>query len=165
VPWLARAFALAASDTNARLVLVGDGPDQAETRNVVREAGLEQRVTFLGVRDALPELLAPATLFALASTEESFGLSALEAMACGTPVVATAVGGVAEVVEDGVSGLLSPPDDLQAFAARLRELILEPDRAHAMGRAARARAEEHFDRRRVVGRYEAVYRRLLEERA
>lgn len=161
VPWLVRAFAEASAGTDARLVLVGDGPDQAECRRIVRDLGVDGRVSFLGTRDALPELLAPADVFVLSSSEESFGLSALEAMACGTPVVATRVGGVGEVVEDGVSGLLAPPDDRGAFADRLRSLLLDTRRAAAMGQQARQRAVEHFDRQRVAALYEGLYTRLI----
>lgn len=162
VPWLLRGFELATRGTNARLTLVGEGPDQAAARAVVRELGLGERVLFLGERDALPELLAPADVFVLASSEESFGLSALEAMACGTPVVATRVGGVSEVVDDGVSGLLAAPDDLEGFAARLKELLFDRNRAVAMGAAARVVAETRFARGAVVAQYEALYRRLVD---
>jgi N-acetyl-alpha-D-glucosaminyl L-malate synthase BshA len=161
VPWLLRAFAQATTGTRAELVLVGDGPDQPASRAVARELGVQDRVRFLGERDALPELLAPADVFALSSSEESFGLSALEAMACGTPVVATRVGGVSEVVEDGATGLLSPPEDLGAFAANLRSLLLDRDRSYAMGRAAREAAVARFARERVIPLYEAVYQRVL----
>jgi L-malate glycosyltransferase len=162
VPWLVRAFAAAVEDREAYLVLVGDGPDQAESRRVAQELGIAELVQFLGTRDALPELLAPADVFVIASREESFGLSALEAMACGTPVVSTDVGGVSEVVEHGVSGLLAPVEDQGAFAAALRDLLFDRKRAAALGRAARADAEGRFERRRVVARYEALYERLLD---
>lgn len=161
VPWLLRAFDLATRGTQATLTLVGDGPDHGACRTLARELGLAERVRFLGERDALPELLAPADVFVLSSSEESFGLSALEAMSCGTPVVATHVGGVGEVVEDGVSGLLSGLDDLEGFASNLARLLSEPELAERMGRAARQTAEQRFSRNTVVGRYESLYRRLL----
>jgi N-acetyl-alpha-D-glucosaminyl L-malate synthase BshA len=161
VPWLLRAFALACEDVDARLTLVGDGPDMGPARALVAELGLGARVSFLGERDALPELLAGADVFALASSEESFGLSALEAMSCATPVVATRVGGVAEVVEDGVQGLLVRADDLEGYAERLRRLILDRPLARKLGTAARVRAVERFERHRVVEQYESLYRELL----
>lgn len=161
VPWLLRAFAIATQGTKAELLLVGDGPDQQPSRLLARELGIQDRVRFLGERDALPELLAPADVFALSSSEESFGLSALESMSCGTPVVATDVGGVREVVEDGVTGLLAPPGDMEGFAANLRALLFERDRARAMGEAARRVAVERFAREVVMPRYEAVYQRVL----
>lgn len=162
VPWLVRAFALAAHDLEAHLVLVGDGPDQAEARRCAHEGGVGEKVRFLGERDALPGLLAPATAFCLTSREESFGLSALEAMACGTPVVATRVGGVGEVVEDGVSGHLCASDDLEGYASCLRRMLLDPASAEAMGVAARKRAVEHFSIDRILPRYEALYRAALQ---
>ncbi|MBL8858486.1 MAG: N-acetyl-alpha-D-glucosaminyl L-malate synthase BshA [Planctomycetes bacterium] len=161
VPWLLEAFALATAGTEARLELVGAGPDQQACRARARELGLESRVEFLGERNHLPEVLAPADVFLLTSSDESFGLSALEAMSCGTPVVATDVGGVGEVVEDGVSGLLSGPDDLAGFAANLKILLFDRRRARTLGQAARRRAEEQFARVTVVQRYEDLYCRLL----
>lgn len=161
VPWLVRAFAKASAGSSARLVLVGDGPDQAASREVAREMGISERVLFLGERDALPELLAPADVFLLSSSSESFGLSALEAMSCGTPVVATDAGGVREVVEHGVTGLLSDIDDIERFAEHLAQLLHDRTRALAMGEAARRSAVERFDRAKVVSAYEALYRRVL----
>jgi glycosyltransferase involved in cell wall biosynthesis len=107
-------------------------------------------------------LLAPADVFLLTSTEESFGLSALEALSCGVPVVATDVGGVSEVVRDGETGLLTPRDDMAACAVKLAELLFDSERARAMGRAARLDVERRFSRDGVVSRYEALYRRVLE---
>lgn len=161
VPWLVRAFALAAHDKDAQLVLVGDGPDQAECRRVAQEGGVADRVVFLGERDALPGLLSPASAFCLTSREESFGLSALEAMACGTPVLATRVGGVSEVVEDGVSGMLCSADDLEGYAGLLHRALVDPELVARMGAAARERAVDHFSFERVLPRYEALYRRVL----
>jgi len=161
VPWLLRAFDLATRGTGGTLTLVGDGPEQRACRDLVRELSIGDRVRFLGERDALPELLARADVFALSSFEESFGLSALEAMSCGTPVVATRVGGVSEVVEDGVSGLLVGVDDLEGFADRLRRLLFDAGAGGRMGSAARQAAESRFGRNQVVARYEALYRRLL----
>jgi len=163
VPWLVRAFARATEGTAAELRLIGDGPDLRPAREEALRLGIGTRVRFLGARDELPELLAPADLFLLASEEESFGLSALEAMACGTPVVATAVGGVPEVVAHGEAGLLSPPHDLEAFAANLRAVLFDRERSRAMGEAARRLAVERFARDPIVSRYEELYRRVLAE--
>jgi glycosyltransferase involved in cell wall biosynthesis len=161
VPWLVEAFARATEGTEAELVLVGDGPARAEACERARKLGLGARVRFLGERDALPELLSPADVFLLASSEESFGLSALEALSCGVPVVATAVGGVPEVIRDRETGLLAPADDLAQYAERIRELLFDPERARAMGRAARDDVLARFARDPVVDRYEELYRRVL----
>ncbi len=161
VPWLIEAFALAVQGRAARLLLVGDGPDMSACRALVSKLGIDGRVTFLGERDALPELLAPAQVFALSSDQESFGLSALEAMSCGTPVVATDAGGVSEVVTHGLSGLLSALEDKQAFANNLRALLFDDERSQSMGEAARADALARFQREPVVERYAQLYRRVL----
>ena len=163
VPWLLRAFELATRGRAAHLTLVGDGPDQAECRLLAVELKIEERVTFLGARDAIPALLAPADVFALSSQEESFGLSALEAMACATPVVATDAGGIREVVDPGVTGLLAAPDDLEGFAAHLHALLFGDVDAEAMGRAAREQALERFHPQKVIGAYEALYREVIAE--
>ena len=161
VPWLVEAFGLALQGRDAELVLVGDGPDQASCRETAQRLGIADRVVFLGERDAMPELLAPADVFALASREESFGLAALEAMACGTPVVATDVGGVHEVVDDGVTGFLAGRDDQQAFAEKLRALLFGGADAVAMGQKAREVAVERYRREKIVALYEALYRNTL----
>lgn len=165
VPWLVEAFARATQGTESRLTLIGDGPEQAAARDKAREFGLGCRVRFLGERDALPELLADADLFLLASREESFGLSALEAMSCGVPVLATRVGGLPEVVDHERSGVLVPPDDLDFFAGTLRELLADRARCAAMGAAARAATVERFEQDHIVARYEDLYRRVLAREA
>jgi len=161
VPWLVEAFARATRGREAHLTLVGDGPDRAAAEAKAVACGLEGSVVFLGERDALAELLAPADIFLLASTEESFGLSALEALSSGTPVVATRAGGVPEVVLDRETGLLSDVDDAEGFAANIAALLFDPERTRTMGRAARADAMERFQIEGAVGRYEALYRRVL----
>ncbi len=161
VPWMIRAFARATERAPARLVLVGDGPDQAAARTLVRELDLCDRISFLGMRDALPELLAPARVFLLSSSEESFGLSALEAMSCGTPVVSTDVGGVSEVVEHHKSGWLSAADDMDAYAANIALALSDAELARRYGEEARRVAVERFARERVVARYEDLYLAIL----
>ncbi|MFT5290666.1 MAG: N-acetyl-alpha-D-glucosaminyl L-malate synthase BshA [Planctomycetota bacterium] len=161
VPWLVEAFARASSGTKATLTLIGDGPEQAATRERVETLGISDRVCFLGERNTLPKLLADTDLFLLASTEESFGLSALEAMACGVPVVATNVGGVPEVVTHNETGLLVGPDDLEGFAAAIATLAQNRELLASMGSTARADVEERFDKNIVVARYEELYASVL----
>ncbi|MEM9381093.1 MAG: N-acetyl-alpha-D-glucosaminyl L-malate synthase BshA [Planctomycetota bacterium] len=166
VPWLVEAFATALEELSGRgldadLVLVGDGPQHGEARRIARERGICDRVTFLGLRDALPELLSPADVFCVASTQESFGLSALESMACGTAVIGTLAGGLPEVVVHGETGLLSEVEDQATYAGHLAALLGDRARARTMGLAARERAQTRFERRKVVGEYEALYGRLL----
>ena len=166
VPWLVDAFAdalttLRARGQDAELVLVGEGPQLGEARRVARERDVSDRVRFLGLRSDLAELLAPADLFCLASTEESFGLSALEAMSAGTAVLGTRVGGVAEVVTDGTTGVLVDPEDRGAYASEMARLLGDRQGAARLGAAARDRAVARFDRRKVVEEYESLYRGLV----
>lgn len=166
VPWLVDAFAdalrtLRTQGKDAELVLVGDGPQLGEARRVARERDASDRVRFLGLRSDLAELLAPADLFCLASTEESFGLSALEAMSAGTAVLGTRVGGVAEVVVDGTTGVLVDPEDRAAYADAMARLLGDRPAAAQLGAAARDRAVARFDRRSVVEEYESLYRELV----
>jgi N-acetyl-alpha-D-glucosaminyl L-malate synthase BshA len=163
VPWLVEAFIEATAGTNARLVLVGDGPERDPAETLVRELGASDRVDFLGQRDVLPSLLKRADLFLLASAEESFGLSALEAMSCGLPVLAPKVGGVPEVVTDGLTGWLTAPGDRDAYLVALREGLFNSEERARRGVAARADAVERFSIDSVVARYESIYRRLIRE--
>ncbi len=162
VPWLVECFAKAVGDREATLLLVGDGPDQPASRMAAERLGIQDRVRFLGTRDALPQLLGPADVYCSASSEESFGLSALEAMACGTPVVSTRVGGVPEVIDDGVTGFMTPPGDQEAYASALAKLLFDRDLSTSMGMAAREHAAARFDRQHVTAQYENMYLRLLD---
>jgi N-acetyl-alpha-D-glucosaminyl L-malate synthase BshA len=144
------------------LQLVGDGPEHERIRGLVRAAGLDEWVQFLGERTDLPSVLCGADLFLLPSETESFGLAALEAMSCGVPVIASRVGGVPEVVIDGETGLLAPVGDVAAMAAHVVRLLADAPLRARLGAAGRRRAETAFPLEATVGRYEALYRRLLE---
>jgi glycosyltransferase involved in cell wall biosynthesis len=118
-------------------------------------------VTFLGKNASVDELLACADLFVLPSETESFGLAALEAMASGAPVVATAVGGLPEVVEHGVSGYLYPVGDVDAMAQAAVELLTNPRTHTRMAEAGITIARERFSAAAIVPRYEAIYERII----
>jgi N-acetyl-alpha-D-glucosaminyl L-malate synthase BshA len=148
-------------DRDAVLVMVGDGPERAECEARARRAGLRDRVRFVGAHAEIERLLPVADLFLLPSEYESFGLAVLEAMACGTPSVAFRAGGLPEVVEDGVDGLLAPPLDDVALADAVLSLLADPARRAAVSRAARATAERRFATENVVPLYEAAYERVL----
>jgi N-acetyl-alpha-D-glucosaminyl L-malate synthase BshA len=163
VPAVLRAFARIHEKVPSRLVLVGDGPERWKAQTEVRALGIENDVHFLGVREGMADLLGRADLYLLPSEHESFGLSALEAMACEVPVIATSVGGTNEVIEHGVSGFLVDPHDPETMARIGIEVLSDPDRQHAIGRAARARVEERFAIERVMDQYEALYEGVLEE--
>jgi N-acetyl-alpha-D-glucosaminyl L-malate synthase BshA len=120
----------------ARFVLIGDGPVRTEMEHRVAERGLADDVTFVGEQHDLVAWLSVADLFLLPSAQESFGLAALEAMACEVPVVASRVGGLPEVVEDGVSGFLCAADDVEGMAERGLVVLTDPGRRAAIGHAA-----------------------------
>ncbi len=113
-------FRLIRQRVRARFALVGDGPVRAEIEQLVNEAGLQDDVIFLGERQDLVGLLSSADLFLLPSAQESFGLAALEAMACEVPVVASNVGGLPEIIEDGVTGFVCPPDAIDQHGGKGR---------------------------------------------
>lgn len=148
-----------------QLNIVGDGPHRNEIVQLAADLNLGANVRFLGCRHDVPQLLADAGLFVLSSVTEGLSLTLLEAMAMGLPIVATRVGGNPEVVEDGTTGLLVPPQSPQAMADAMLSLIRNPDRAAQMGLAGRERVEEHFDLRKVVARYENLYVDLLKSRS
>ncbi len=145
----------------SRLVLVGDGPDRPRALQRAADLGIESHVLFLGKHASVEELLACADLFLLPSQSESFGLAALEAMACGVPVVATRVGGLPEVVEDGVSGHLFGIGALDEMAEGGIRLLEDPELHRSVAAAARLTAVERFTADTVVPRYEALYERVV----
>lgn len=156
-----RVFARVAERVPARLLLVGEGPDLPLAEATADELGVRRAVHVLGQRAEIERALPCADLLLLPSETESFGLVALEAMACGVPPVASNVGGLPEVVEDGVSGILCPVGDTETMASRAAALLRDPDSWKRMSAAARVRAVERFDRSLWIGEYEAAYRRLL----
>jgi N-acetyl-alpha-D-glucosaminyl L-malate synthase BshA len=160
VPEVVRIYAAVSRAMPAVLVLVGDGPQRLEAEAEVDRLGLRQEVFFLGKLDSVVGLLQGADLFLLPSASESFGLAALEAMACGVPVVASRVGGLPEVVVDGESGILVPPDRVDEMGEAAVELLRDESRLQEMRRRAVDRAQL-FSADRVVPLYEALYSRLL----
>ncbi len=149
-----------------RLTVVGDGPMRATWQRLAHALGVAERVHFAGEVDeaALPTYYARADLFVLPANAraEAFGAVLLEAMAAGLPVVSTEVGtGTSWVNQDGVTGRVTPPRDPTALAAAISELLAQPDRLTAMGRAARARVEAEFTLPTMVARVQAVYERAL----
>jgi glycosyltransferase involved in cell wall biosynthesis len=161
---LVRAFARLPSSESAplELWLVGDGELRETIQQQVHALGLQSRVRFLGVRNDVPDVLRAADVFVFPSRWEGNPLSVLEAMAVGLPVVATAVGGVPELVEDGVSGILVPNEDLEGLTAAMLRMVQYPDLREQMGRAARCRALERFDIQQTVRAYEALYEEVLQ---
>jgi N-acetyl-alpha-D-glucosaminyl L-malate synthase BshA len=150
------ALSLICKTRDAALVLVGDGPERPQVQALAATLGLADRVLCLGPLPHFTELLACADVFLLPSETESFGLAALEALACGVPVVASAVGGLPDVVHHGETGLLVPAADPAALAAAVLCLLENEPRRQAMGRAARADAVARFAPEPAVERYERL---------
>ena len=154
-----RAFALLVAQRPARLLMVGDGPDRPAAERLARELGVADRVTFLGKLKNPLEALALADLFLLPSESESFGLAALEAMACGVPVVATEAGGLPEVIRHGVSGMLAPVGDVERMADHAA-FLLAPENHDQFRKQALERASSfHIDA--VLPLYLTAYERIL----
>ena len=153
-----RTFARIQKDVPSILVMVGDGPDRGEAENEAHSLGVESDVHFLGRIESVAPLLASADLFFLMSDRESFGLSALEALACGVPAFGYNVGGLPEVIRDGVTGYLRPVGDVEGSAAAAVALLLDPPRLAAMRTAAASDARARFSLNAVVAQYEALYR-------
>lgn len=144
-----------------RLLLVGDGPELPAAQRLVHELGLSRLVEALGAQQDVMPLLSIADVFLLPSAQESFGLAALEAMACGVPVVASNVGGLPEVIEHDVSGYLHPPDDPDGMAASAVALLGDEKRHRRIAGAALTRVRELFCEERVVPMYESLYEQVV----
>jgi glycosyltransferase involved in cell wall biosynthesis len=147
----------------ARLWLVGDGPERARIEATIRAAGLGHHVSLLGEQRQIPELLAAADVALLTSHSEGIPLILIEAMASGVPVVATDVGGVSEVIEHDRQGWLVPAENEAALCERLKCLIRSPDERRRLGTAGRQRATQ-FSAQRMVGQYAALYEEMLAQR-
>ncbi len=154
-------FAKLTAKQPSRLVLVGDGPERPRVLMRAEELGVRDRVMFLGKHTSVHEVLSCADLFLLPSASESFGLVALEAMACGAPVVASNVGGLPEVIEHGTSGYMFDVGDIDAMAEAGLRIMGDDEHWRSLSEAGRALAEERFSSERVVPQYERYYEQVL----
>lgn len=155
-------FAIVLKQIPAKLLLVGDGPERPKLERLCREIGLYEHVRFLGKQDAIEEILAVADLFIIPSSNESFGLAALEAMACEVPVISSNAGGLPEVNVQGVTGFLADIGDVETMAENSLMLLQNPDmlatfRANALEQAHR------FDISHILPKYEAYYKKVISE--
>lgn len=157
-----RAFAKMVPRVAARLLMVGDGPDRVPAELLARELGVGDRVAFLGKQMRVAHLLPIADVMLVPSEMESFGLAALEAMACGVPAVASRVGGLPEVVTDGEDGFLVPVGDTDAVAAAALRLLEDEALYSRIAAAARRTAETRFAATKIVPQYEDFYREIIE---
>ncbi|HEY2458839.1 MAG TPA: N-acetyl-alpha-D-glucosaminyl L-malate synthase BshA [Candidatus Acidoferrum sp.] len=158
-------FALVRAKMPAKLVMIGDGPDRGPAEELARKRGVHADVLFLGQQNEVHEKLSQADLFLLPSRLESFGLAALEAMACEVPVIATNVGGVPEVVEHGVDGYLVEVGDVATAGKYAIDLLSRADRGREMGQRARINARKKFCANDVIPKYESYYQQVLEQRS
>jgi len=154
-------FALVREKIPAKLIMIGDGPDRGAAEYIVRKKKLSKDVFFLGKQLTVQDKLGFADVFLLPSDEESFGLAALEAMACEVPVIATNVGGVPEVVAHGVDGYLFEPRDVGTAARCALEILTRPDRGRMMGEMARVNARRRYCSNDIIPQYEAYYDKVL----
>jgi N-acetyl-alpha-D-glucosaminyl L-malate synthase BshA len=159
---LIRIFALVRREMPAKLLLVGEGPELSQARDLVHELNLHADVIFLGKQDQVAPVYAAADLFLLPSAKESFGLVALEAMACGVPVIGSNAGGIPEVVRHGETGFLADVGDVEAMADFALMLLKDPELYRQFSAAARRRAENLFHIDGKVREYEDVYKSVLE---
>ena len=141
----------------AKLLLVGDGPEKQRITDCVRTYEHESDVLFLGKQESLTELYAISDVKLLLSEKESFGLVLLEAMACGVPCVGTAIGGIPEVIEDGVDGYIVPLGDVELAAKRVMQLVEDDKKHQAFCEAAVQSVYNNFHSSKIVAEYEALY--------
>jgi L-malate glycosyltransferase len=146
----------------AKLLMIGDGPDRSRAEWLAVQKGIHDDVVFLGKQDQVHEKLALADVLLLPSETESFGLAALEGMACEVVPIATRVGGVPEVIEHGVSGYLADVGDVETMARYAIELLSDDGALREMGKASRQVAQTRFCATKIIPQYEDFYRRVLE---
>jgi len=155
-------FARVVEEIPARLLLVGDGPDRSQAEWLARRKGIQDRIHFLGKQSSVNDLLPLADLMLMPSEMESFGLVALEAMACKVPSIATEVGGIPELIEDGVNGRLFPVGDVEGMARAAIELLGDDARHAELAAAGRRTAQQRYCASKIIPQYEAYYERVLE---
>lgn len=146
----------------SKLLMIGDGPERPNIERLCREMHICQEVRFLGKQDAISEILAISDVFILPSANESFGLAALEAMACRVPVISSNIGGIPEVNEEGVTGFLSDVGDIRAMAANTLKLLQNPE-LHEKFRQNAYQQAKKFDLEKILPSYEAYYQEIIEK--
>ena len=146
----------------SKLILVGDGPDRSECERLCRQKGLDDNVKFLGKQDALVEILTSSDIFLIPSQSESFGLAALEAMACGLPVISSSVGGLPELIRHNETGFIAEIGDIDRMAKYTLELLSNERKYKIFSDNSRSRAVDVFDKSQVVPIYEKYYKTILD---
>ncbi|MGB5288011.1 MAG: N-acetyl-alpha-D-glucosaminyl L-malate synthase BshA [Ignavibacteriaceae bacterium] len=161
VPDTIKIFEKIQKEIPSKLILVGDGPDRSECERLSRQLELCDKVKFLGKQDALVEILSSSDLFLIPSQSESFGLSALEAMACGLPVISSSVGGLPELVRHNETGFIAEIGDVDRMAKYALELLTNERKYNLFSENSRERAVNKFDKSKVVPLYEEYYEHIL----
>jgi N-acetyl-alpha-D-glucosaminyl L-malate synthase BshA len=161
VPDTIRIFEKIQKEIPSKLILVGDGPDRSECERLSRQLELYDKVKFLGKQDGLVEILSSSDLFLIPSQSESFGLSALEAMACGLPVISSSVGGLPELVRHNETGFIAEIGDIDRMAKYALELLTNERKYKLFSENSRQRAVNKFDKSKVVPLYEEYYEQIL----
>jgi N-acetyl-alpha-D-glucosaminyl L-malate synthase BshA len=154
-------FNIVQKEIPSKLLLVGDGPDRSECERLVRELNLSENVKFLGKQDGLVEILSSSDIFLIPSQSESFGLAALEGMACGLPVISSSVGGLPELVKHNESGFIAEIGDIERMAKYTLDLLTNDKKYEIFSNNARQRAINKFDKSIVVPLYEEHYKSIL----
>lgn len=152
-----------AAGENVRLVMVGDGPERSAVMHSAKQQGVKDDVLFVGKQANIPDYLGVCDIFLLPSELESFGLAALEAQACEMPVIATRIGGIPEVVNDGESGFLSDVGDVEKMATDTIKLLRDDDMRHAFGQRGRELAVERYSTSQIIPQYIAFYEKVLQK--
>jgi N-acetyl-alpha-D-glucosaminyl L-malate synthase BshA len=164
VPDVIKIFAEVKKVIPAKLLMIGDGPERQNAEELARAMGLYSDVRFLGKQEQINEILSISDLFLLPSATESFGLSALEAMACSVPVVSTNAGGLPEINVDGKTGYLSEVGDTDAMAANAIHILSDDDRLLHFKKAAIAHARK-FEKQHIIPQYEQLYTQVINDYA
>jgi len=162
--YLIEAVALLKKSFNVKLLIVGDGSLMEELKKMAKNKGLEESVIFTGMRRDITDILSSIDIFVLSSIKEGFPNSLLEAMAMGKPIVATAIGGIPEIIQHGANGLLVQSADIEGLAAAIKTIIDNPLMAQRIGRAARDFIEKNYSIDATVRKWETLYRQILEQK-
>lgn len=158
-----RIFEQIYKEVNSKLILVGDGPDRSDCERLCRQLNLCDHIKFLGKQDGLIDILNAADVFLIPSQSESFGLAALEAMACGVPVVSSSVGGLPELIRHNESGFIAEIGDIDRMSKYVLDLLTNEKKYELFAQSARNRAVELFDIEKVLPLYEQYYHKVLEQ--
>jgi L-malate glycosyltransferase len=148
-------------DVPAKLVLIGDGPERSDCERLARELGLHDDISFLGKQDCLIQLLSTADVFLMPSQSESFGLAALEAMACGVPVVSSSVGGLPELIVHNQTGFIAEIGEIDTMAKYVVQLLTNEKKYRLFAENSRARAEQRFNKQLIIPQYIQYYEKVL----